>query len=113
MKNNDDPLPEVKDLIDQFLDGTISDESMSVLDRLLDGSQSTRSFFLRYCQMHIELRTDAAVDERAEKVFGAFCERKDRVTASVETTKTNSATPPVSHASRHFPFLSFGSDFGG
>jgi hypothetical protein len=42
-----------------------------------------RSYFVNYCQMHIELGTEVTADARAEKVFDAFCQRKERITSGV------------------------------
>lgn len=73
------PRAELDELINQFLDDTLSDEGMQKLDRALDESASARSQFLQFLQMHVELGEDATVDEHAGRVFGEFCRRRDRI----------------------------------
>jgi hypothetical protein len=106
--NYDEPSNELKDLVDRFLDGSISDDEMRQLDAILkpDESSAARAFFLQYCQMHIELGTDATVEQQAERAFDNFCERRERI-----ATGAMGAAPAAPQSPRHFPFLSLGADF--
>lgn len=106
----EEPTGEVKSLVDRFLDDTLSDEEMQQLDRLLNDSASLRAFFSTYCQMHIELGTEEAVDLRAQKVFDEFCERKQKLAAApFPVLDTSAADNPLSYlmgaAGRGLTFL--------
>lgn len=79
--NPHEPLPtdDLRALIDQFVDDTLADEGMRELERALNQSATARSYFLEYFQLHIDIGADATVDKHAERAFGEFCARRQRV----------------------------------
>jgi FecR protein len=72
-------------LIDELLDGRISDEGLSNLESFLRGNPSAQRIFLNYCQLHIDL----AIDFRADKALRSFYDRKRRITPAATPLPTS------------------------
>ncbi|MCC7084999.1 MAG: hypothetical protein IT427_08330, partial [Pirellulales bacterium] len=71
-------------LIDQFVDGTISNAGLSQFDRALLHEPDAVEYFLDYCQMHIDL----VIDLRADQSLESFRERQQRVAVPLITDPT-------------------------
>ena len=81
--------PHVRTLIDELVNGTISNERLATLEDALRGNAIAQTYFLDYCQLHVDL----AVDARAEHALEAFCQLRGRSTKE-NGTKTNDEKPP-------------------
>lgn len=73
-------------LMDELLNGVITPERMTALERALDGSAAAQKLFFDYCQVHVDLDYDA----RTQRVLDAFCQRE----RTVETAQKQAASQP-------------------
>jgi hypothetical protein len=69
-------------LLDQFVDGTISDEGLAQLDETLRDRPDTVEDFLEFCQLHIDL----TIDLRADHALETFRDRQQRVASPLIST---------------------------
>jgi hypothetical protein len=65
--------PEVRALIDEMLNGTISPDGVRRLEAALDENRAAQQFFREYCQLHINLDAET----RAQRVVNEFKDRGD------------------------------------
>jgi hypothetical protein len=77
MTNPDKLPPDLEALFNEFLDDTISDDAIGKLSALLDESRSARSFFLQFCQLLLELITEAEVAKLSDSALNSFRPRQN------------------------------------
>jgi hypothetical protein len=64
---------EIRALIDEMLNGTISPDGVQRLEAALDENRAAQQFFREYCQLHINLDAET----RAQRVVNEFKDRGD------------------------------------
>lgn len=80
--NSDDSIPDaIKDLIDQAINGTITEDGLKRLDAALLDNSAAQRFFLEYCQFQIDL----LVDGRADRAIDDFHRNQQQVAALLES----------------------------
>lgn len=93
---------EFNQLVDGFLVDRLSDEDLARLETMLRGNVAAQQFFLKYCQLHMDL----TVDSRAADALEAFCQRRELV-GTVEERTLKPKAPAIALMFQKRPAMAF------
>lgn len=98
---------ELQRLLDQLVDGTISEQGRTQIDEALRQQPELLDYFLDYCQLHIDL----AIDLRADQALESFRQRQQQIAAPVGMTESplgalDAGSPSIAEQ-RFFGFTGF------
>ena len=74
MNDSENMNPSVVALVDELLDGRITDENLRKLEELLRHNAAAQRFLLSYAQLHLDL----VLDSKAEQAFQTFRDRRQQ-----------------------------------
>jgi hypothetical protein len=72
----------LQELVNQFLDGSISDSDLVVLENAIRENPAARKLLMEYCQLHIDLAVDTSIDVGADRAMQEFQRQQQRVSAA-------------------------------
>jgi FecR protein len=99
MSDSEKMSPSVIALVDELLDGRITDENLRKLDDVLRHNAAAQRFLLSYSQLHLDL----VLDSKAEQAFQSFRDRQQQQKADLPVQLHRSKLAPSAG-----PFGGFG-----
>ena len=78
MNDSENMSPSVIALVDELLDGRITDENLRKLEDVLRHNAAAQRFLLSYAQLHLDL----VLDSKAEQAFQTFRDRQQQQAVS-------------------------------
>jgi hypothetical protein len=92
MSDSEKMSPSVIALVDELLDGRITDENLRKLDDVLRHNAAAQRFLLSYSQLHLDL----VLDSKAEQAFQTFRDRQQQQKAVLPVQLHRSKLDPMS-----------------
>jgi hypothetical protein len=80
--------PEARDLIDDYLSGSIAPQSLLRLEQLLSAGESLRAYFVRYSQLDTQLYLSAKANQAGAKAVAAIAGSVESRDSSPRTSAT-------------------------
>ena len=79
-------IPEdLRDLIDEYLDGVIDEGRLNELDARLHGDIEARRYFVRYCRLHTDLDLEARAQQAGQRAMKSVNEPERSTVPSART----------------------------